>query len=56
LTFEVTKQHKRLEVEIEERNQLKINYECTDYYPGGSSVMSLRMHIATNGTYSAEIK
>jgi hypothetical protein len=52
----VTKRHKRLEVEIKERNELEINHECADYYPGGSSVMSPRMRIATNSTYSAEIK
>jgi hypothetical protein len=52
----VTKQHKKLEVEIKERNELEINHKCTDYYPSGSSVMSPRMRIATNGTYSAEIK
>jgi hypothetical protein len=52
----VTKWHRRLEVEIEERNELEINHECADYYPSGSSIMSPRMRITTNGTYSAEIK
>jgi hypothetical protein len=45
-----------LELEIEERNELEINHECADYYLGGSSVMSPRMCIAINGTYSAEVK